>query len=189
VEPVRRAHQLTYLPFVARAVIDAFAVHRACNATFVDGRRVLHEAVHLGIAVDLDFEGLIVPVVHDADGMRLARLAASISDVAARARGRQLRPGEVAGGTFTITNPGPFGTYLSFPIINEPQVAILATDAVRRRVIVDRAHGGGDALAIRPTGMLSLSFDRRVVDEGDATRFLRRVADLVETRDWAAELT
>jgi 2-oxoglutarate dehydrogenase E2 component (dihydrolipoamide succinyltransferase) len=188
VEPVRRAQGLTYLPFVARAVIDGLHDFPRCNATSGDAGFVVHRAVHLGIAVDLAFEGLIVPVVPAAEGMRLSALATAFADVAARARSRQLRPDEVVGGTFTITNPGPYGTWMSMPIINPPQVAILATDGVRRRVVADETLDGADALTIRPLGMLSLSFDRRLIDESYAAAFVRHVADVIASRDWSTEL-
>jgi 2-oxoglutarate dehydrogenase E2 component (dihydrolipoamide succinyltransferase) len=188
VDRVRREHGLTALPFVARAVIDALRVFPRCNATSGDDELVVHREVHLGIAVDLDFEGLVVPVVHRAEEMRLRALAAAIADVAGAARARRLQPDQVAGGTFTITNPGPFGTFLSFPILNHPQVAILATDAVRKRVVVDETGDDTDALTIRPMGMLSLGFDHRVIDGAYAAAFLEHVADIVATRDWSGEL-
>jgi 2-oxoglutarate dehydrogenase E2 component (dihydrolipoamide succinyltransferase) len=188
VDRVRREVGLTALPFVARAVIDALRAFPSCNATTDGERLVVHRAVHLGIAVDLAFDGLVVPVVHDADSMRLRALADAIADLAARARDRRLRPDDVVGGTFTITNPGPFGTFLSFPIVNQPQVAILATDAVRKRVVVGETRDGSDALTIRPTGMLSLSFDHRAVDVAGASAFVARVADILATRDWSTEV-
>jgi 2-oxoglutarate dehydrogenase E2 component (dihydrolipoamide succinyltransferase) len=183
----RGAHgfSLTYLPFVARAVVDALREFRHMNATTTaagDGIR-LSRAVHLGIAVDLDFQGLVVPVVHDADGLRLAALARAINDAATRARAKQLTPDDLAGGTFTITNPGASGTWISFPIINQPQVGILATDGVAKQVIVTN-----DGLSIAPVGHLCLTFDHRAVDGAYAGSFVARVREIVETRDWAAEL-
>jgi pyruvate dehydrogenase E2 component (dihydrolipoamide acetyltransferase) len=188
VERARLVSGFTYLPFVARAAVDALYAFPYCNALSGNDHVVVHRAVHLGIAVDLDFEGLIVPVIRDADGKRLRTLADRIVDVAARARTRRLAPEDVSGGTFTITNPGPFGTFMSMPIINHPQVAILATDAVRKRVVVTEGRDGTDVLAIRPIGMLALGFDSRLIDGAYAAAFVQRVAEIVETRDWSTEL-
>ena len=128
----REGFSLTYLPFVARAFCDTVDDFPNVNASVVDETLVVHRDVHLAIAVDLDFQGLIAPVVRDADGKRLRLIAREIHDLAVRARSRQLTPDEVLGGTFTITNPGPYGTFLTLPIINQPQVAILATDGIRK---------------------------------------------------------
>jgi 2-oxoglutarate dehydrogenase E2 component (dihydrolipoamide succinyltransferase) len=186
IDAARRQAGLTALPFVARAVIDALREYPLMNATTVeDGASVVtHRAVHLGIAVDLDFQGLVVPVVHGADGLRLRALAAAIRDVAARARARKLGPDDLAGGTFTITNPGASGTWISFPVINRPQVGILSTDGVSKLV---RAEGDG-ALRIAPIGHLCCSFDHRAVDGAYAGSFLVRVQEIIETRDWFTEL-
>jgi 2-oxoglutarate dehydrogenase E2 component (dihydrolipoamide succinyltransferase) len=130
IEDARKSEGLTALPFVARAVVDALHRYPLMNAS-VDGESlVVHRSVHLGIAVDLKYEGLVVPDVRDADVLRLHALATSIRDVAALARAKRLMPDDFAGGTFTITNPGASGTWISFPIINQPQVAILSTDGV-----------------------------------------------------------
>jgi len=185
VDTVRRAAGLTALPFVARAVIDALREFPVLNATVdADDTLTMHRAVHLGIAVDLDFRGLVVPVVHDADGLRLRALATAIRDVARRARARQLTADDLAGGTFTITNPGASGTWISFPIINRPQVGILATDGVAKQVVAD----GDGRLRIAPLGHLCLSFDHRVLDGAYAGAFVERVSEIVRTRDWAGEL-
>lgn len=186
IETVRRDARLTGLAFVARAVIDALREYPLLNATTnAEGTGVtVHRSVHLGIAVDLEFKGLVVPVVHDADGLRLRALAAAIRDVAARARARKLTPDDLAGGTFTITNPGASGTWISYPVINRPQVGILATDGVSKQVIVD-ARGG---LLMAPIGHLCLSFDHRALDGAYAGAFVRRVQEIVETRDWTTEL-
>jgi pyruvate/2-oxoglutarate dehydrogenase complex dihydrolipoamide acyltransferase (E2) component len=185
VDAVRRQARLTALAFVARAVIDALREYPLCNATLEgDDALTLHRAVHLGIAVDLDFQGLVVPVVHDADGLRLRALAAAIRDVATRARARKLTPDDLAGGTFTITNPGASGTWISFPVINRPQVGILATDGVSKQVVSD----DDGRLQIAPLGHLCLSFDHRAVEGAYAGSFLRRVQHIVETRDWRSEL-
>ena len=188
VNRVRRDAGITYLPFVARAVIDALREFPLCNATVAGEDITVHDAVNLGIAVDLEHEDLVVPVVHDAHTLRLRALATRIGDVAERARGRHLQPDDVTGGTFTITNPGPFGTIVSMPVINIPQVAILATDAVRPRAVVVRADADADAIAVHPVGVLALGFDHRVVSLTTASAFVARVRDLVEGRDWATEL-
>jgi pyruvate/2-oxoglutarate dehydrogenase complex dihydrolipoamide acyltransferase (E2) component len=186
IDAARGAAGLTALPFVARAVVDALREYPLMNATTAeDGVSVVtHRAVHLGIAVDLDFQGLVVPVVHDADGLRLRALAAAIRDVARRARARKLGPDDLAGGTFTITNPGASGTWISFPVINRPQVGILSTDGVTKLVRTD----GEGALRIAPVGHLCCSFDHRAVDGAYAGSFLTRVQEIVETRDWYTEL-
>jgi pyruvate dehydrogenase E2 component (dihydrolipoamide acetyltransferase) len=169
-------------------VIDAIAAYSHVNATVGDGELVVHRAVHLGVAVDLDHQGLIVPVVHDADRKRIGALADEMADLAARARAKRLAPGDVAGGTFTITNPGPSGTAISVPIIHQPQVAILSTDGVRRRPVVVETGDGTDAIAVHAVGMLGLSFDHRAFDGAYATAFLARVREILETRPWEVEL-
>jgi 2-oxoglutarate dehydrogenase E2 component (dihydrolipoamide succinyltransferase) len=179
---------LTYLPFVATAVVDVLRDYPNLNASVGDGALLVHRDVHLGIAVDLDRQGLIVPVVRQADGQSLRGLARAIADLAERARSRHLSADDVVGGTFTITNPGPFGTLISAPIINQPQVAILSTDGVKRRPVVVRAADGSEAIAIHSVGMLAMSFDHRAVDGAYASAFLRDLAHEIGTRDWAAEL-
>jgi 2-oxoglutarate dehydrogenase E2 component (dihydrolipoamide succinyltransferase) len=179
---------LTYLPFVARAVVDVLRDYPNLNASVGDGTLILHRDVHLGIAVDLDRQGLIVPVVRRADGQSLRGLARAMADLAERARSRRLSADDVVGGTFTITNPGPFGTVITAPIINQPQVAILSTDGVKRRPVVVTGPDGSEAIAIHSVGMLAMSFDHRAVDGAYASAFLRDLAHEIETRDWAAEL-
>ncbi|MGA2211508.1 MAG: dihydrolipoamide acetyltransferase family protein, partial [Acidimicrobiales bacterium] len=179
---------LTFLPFVARAVVDVLRDYPNLNASVGDGALILHKDVHLGIAVDLDRQGLIVPVVRQADGQSLRGLARAVADLAERARSRRLSADDVVGGTFTITNPGPFGTVITAPIINQPQVAILSTDGVKRRPVVVTGPDGTEAIAIHSVGMLAMSFDHRAVDGAYASAFLRDLAREIETRDWAAEL-
>ena len=179
---------LTYLPFIARAVIDAVRDFPHVNASVGDNELIVHRAVHLGIAVDINFEGLIVPVVHDADGKRLRSIAREISDLAIRARSKKLNADEISGGTFTITNPGGHGTLMTAAVINQPQVAILATDGVKKRPVVVELPDGSDAIAIHPVGNLALSFDHRAFDGAYASAFLARCRDILETRDWSQEL-
>ena len=179
---------LTYLPFVSRAVVDALRDFPYVNASVGDNELILHRAVHLGIAVDINFEGLIVPVIHDADGKRLRSIAREISDLATRARSKKLNADEISGGTFTITNPGGFGTLMTAAVINQPQVAILSTDGVKKRPVVVELPDGSDAIAIHPVGNLALSFDHRAFDGAYASAFLARCRDIIETRDWSQEL-
>ena len=188
VDRARRTKKLSYLPFVARALVDAVAEYPQVNASVGDGELLVHHDVHLGIAVDLDHQGLIVPVVRAAQDKRLVALAKEISDLAARARAKRLSPDDVTDGTFTITNPGPSGTTISAPIILQPQVAIMSTDGVKRRPVVVELDGGGEAIVVHATGMLGLSFDHRAVDGAYASAFLARVRDIIETRPWDTEL-
>jgi 2-oxoglutarate dehydrogenase E2 component (dihydrolipoamide succinyltransferase) len=188
VERARRPAKLTYLPFVARAVMDAVGKFPHVNAYVGDGELILHRDVHLGIAVDLDHQGLVVPVVRQANTKRLVTLSAEIADLAGRARARQLTPDDFTGGTFTITNPGPYGTAISAPIIHQPQVAILSTDGVKRRPVVVELDDGTETIAIHAVGMLGLSFDHRAFDGAYAAAFLATVRDTLETRSWDVEL-
>jgi 2-oxoglutarate dehydrogenase E2 component (dihydrolipoamide succinyltransferase) len=179
---------LTYLPFVARATIEALRDFPLLNASVVDDSLVVHSEVNLGIAIDLSHEGLIVPVIHRAEEVTLRGVARRIRDLAERARGRQLNADDIAGGTFSITNDGPFGTYFTVPIINQPQVAILATDGIARRPVVVTQSDGSESIAIHSTGILGVSWDHRAVDGAYVSLFLARVAELLGTRDWSAEL-
>jgi len=197
VERARSAHQqewkqregfaLTYLPFIARAVCDALAEFPHLNASVGEDQLTVHHYVNLGIAVDLDQRGLIVPVIKNADGKRLRQLSREIRDLAERARSKKLTPDDVTGGTFTITNPGPYGTLISAPIINQPQVAILSTDGIKKRPVVVETPAG-DSIAIHPTGTVAMSWDHRAIDGAYASKFLRHIQSVIETRDWEAEL-
>ncbi|HEX6597424.1 MAG TPA: dihydrolipoamide acetyltransferase family protein [Acidimicrobiales bacterium] len=179
---------LTYLPFISRAVIDAIADFPHVNASVGNDELIVHRRIHLGFAVDINFEGLIVPVIHDADGMRLRALARSFSELARKARSRELTADDISGGTFTITNPGPFGTFLTYAVINQPQVAILSTDGIRKKPVAVELPDGTDAVVVHPVGMLGLSFDHRAFDGAYASAFIARVKEILETRDWAQEL-
>jgi pyruvate dehydrogenase E2 component (dihydrolipoamide acetyltransferase) len=178
---------LTYLPFISRAVVDAVRDYPRVNASVGHDELLVHHDVHLGYAVDLDFEGLMVPVVHNADGKRLRALAREVGDLADRARKKTLGPDDISGGTFTLTNLGSYGTTITFPVINQPQVAILSTDGVRKRPVVVETSDG-DAIVIRPVGLLALVWDHRAFDGAYAAAFLRRVREILETRDWSQEL-
>jgi pyruvate/2-oxoglutarate dehydrogenase complex dihydrolipoamide acyltransferase (E2) component len=175
IEAARKQLGLTALPFVARATIAALREHPALNATLEGEGYTQYQAVHLGIAVSLGENGLIVPVVHDAHELSVEGLAARVKDLARRARGGQLNPDEVRGGTFTITNPGQFGSTMATPIINQPQVAILDLEAVVKRPVVISDVDGNDSIAIRPMTILGLSWDHRALDGAQAAQFLAAV--------------
>jgi 2-oxoglutarate dehydrogenase E2 component (dihydrolipoamide succinyltransferase) len=181
----REGHSLTYLPFIARATCDALGAHPLVNASVSEdvSEVTYHHYVNLGIAVATDY-GLIVPVVKDADALTIVGLARAIRDLAAKARDRKLNPDDVGGSTFTITNPGPFGSYVSLPVINQPNVAILSTEAVEKRVVVV-----DDMIAIRHRMFLSMSWDHRLLDGADAMRFLVRLKENLETWDFSHEVT
>jgi pyruvate/2-oxoglutarate dehydrogenase complex dihydrolipoamide acyltransferase (E2) component len=178
----REGFKLTYMPFVARAVTEALVAHPMVNAELRGEEIVLRHYVNLGIAVSIE-GGLIVPVVKGADAMNLIGLARAINDVAVRARSKQLNPDEVHGHTFSITNPGPFGSLISVPIINQPNTGILSFDAIQKRpVVID------DAIAIRHMVYLSMSWDHRTIDGALATQFLTRVKNDLEGWDFAEDL-
>jgi 2-oxoglutarate dehydrogenase E2 component (dihydrolipoamide succinyltransferase) len=178
---------LTYLPFISRALVDAIAEFPHMNASIDGDNLVVHGYVDLGIAVDLDYQGLLVPVVRDADSKRLRAIARDVNDLATRARARKLGPNEIQGATFTITNNGSAGSVLTMPIINQPQVAILSTDAIVRRPVVVEVEGS-ESIAIHPVGNLAMAWDHRAFDGAYAGRFLSRIKQMLETHDWSAEL-
>jgi 2-oxoglutarate dehydrogenase complex dihydrolipoamide succinyltransferase (E2) component len=175
----RRGVSLTYLAFVARAVVEALEEYPIVNASVEGDEIVYHDDVNLGIAVALE-SGLIVPVIPRSQRLSLEGMAAAIADVAGRARDRKLTPDEVQGGTFTITNPGQFGAVLATPIINQPQVAILDLEAIVKRPVVVTSEGQ-DAIAVRPMAYLPLSWDHRALDGADAARFLGAIKEKLET--------
>src|SRR6056297_3080012 len=179
---------LTYLPFIARAVIDGLSEFPHLNASVGENDLIVHNFVDLGIAVDLDYDGLLAPVVRDAETKRLAAIASEISDLAERARTRKLTPDEISGGTFTLSNNGSAGSVLTMPIINQPQVGIISTDAIVRKPVVTTGRDGGEAIAIHPVGNLAMSWDHRAFDGAYAARFLSRVKEILESKDWSTEL-
>lgn len=179
---------LTYLPFISRAIVDALREFPHLNASIDGDNLIVHGYVDLGIAVDLDYAGLLVPVVRNADGKRIRAIAREINDLASRARNRKLLPDEIQGGTFTISNNGSAGSVLTMPIINQPQVAIMSTDAIVRKPVVVTSLDGSESIAIHPVGNLSMSWDHRAFDGAYAGRFLARVKQILETQDWSAEL-
>jgi 2-oxoglutarate dehydrogenase E2 component (dihydrolipoamide succinyltransferase) len=174
-----RGVNLTYLAFIAKAVAESLRKHPALNAAVAQDATIFRREINLGIAVALDW-GLIVPVVRHADELSLAGLARAINDLGERARSKKLSPDEVQHGTFTITNPGVFGSYAGLPIINQPQVAILGVGTIEKRAAVITQPDGTDAIAPRLQGMLTMSFDHRVVDGADADRFLADVKKTLE---------
>ena len=198
IERVRRSHggefksdegfSLTYLPFICRALSEVIHDYPHVNASVDGDTLIVHRDVHLGIAVDLDFHGLVAPNIRSADGKRLRLIAREIRDLASRAKTKQLRPDEVLGGTFTITNMGTFGTALTLPIINQPQVAILAADGVHKKPVVVEGPDGEDSIVIHHVGMVSLAWDHRAFDGAYAAAFLRDLKGVLETHDWISEL-
>jgi pyruvate/2-oxoglutarate dehydrogenase complex dihydrolipoamide acyltransferase (E2) component len=181
VAAARAQSGLTYLPYVARATIDALAEFPALNATLQDGTVTTYDGVHLGIAVSLGDDGLIVPVIRDAQELSVEGLARRIKDLAQRARAGELSPDEVRGGSFTITNPGGYGSIMATPVINQPQVAILDTEAVVKRAVVVTDELGNDSIAVRPMTYLCLSWDHRALDGVLAARFLGSVRKNLES--------
>jgi pyruvate dehydrogenase E2 component (dihydrolipoamide acetyltransferase) len=187
VERLRVSASLSYLPFVARAVCRAIPEFPHVNASVRGDSLVVHQRVNLGIAVDLEREGLVAPVIKDAANMTVRELAIAIHRLAERARQGTLTPDDLSEGTYTLSNSGSFGTLITAPIIYQPQVAILSTDGVKKRpVVIERPEG--DAIEIRPVGVLAQCFDHRAFDGAYSAAFLRRVQDILERADFAAEL-
>jgi 2-oxoglutarate dehydrogenase E2 component (dihydrolipoamide succinyltransferase) len=179
----RHGVKLTYLPFLTRATVDALLAFPMVNAEFRGDDIMVRRYVNMGIAVSYD-QGLIVPVIRGADGMNSVGIARAIADLAARARSHELQPEEATGATFTITNPGPYGSLLSVPIINQPNSGILSIDGIQKRPVVVEE----DAIAVRHMVYISMSWDHRVIDGEVATRFLARVKQNLETWDFSEDL-
>jgi 2-oxoglutarate dehydrogenase E2 component (dihydrolipoamide succinyltransferase) len=172
--------KLTYLPFVMKALIEGLKKYPIINSSVWGDQVVYKKDINIGIAVALDW-GLIVPVVRNADEKSLLGLARAVQDLSDRARLKQLKPDEVAGGTITITNPGGYGGLIGTPIINQPQVAILGMGVIKKRpVVID------DAIAIRQIGILGLSFDHRIIDGAIADQFLAHVRDVIEAAEYTS---
>lgn len=201
IEKVRSAHKasfkaaegfsLTYLPFILRATVDALAAFPAVNSLFdiEAGTQTFNKAVNMGIAVDLDQKGLVVPTIRDADSMTLKGAARAIRNIATKARANELGPDEFSGSTFAITNPGPYGSFMSAPIINVPNSAILSTDTISKRAVVVGMPDGSDAIGIHHVGYLGLTWDHRVFDGSTAVMFLNHIKTNLETWDWEQELS
>ncbi len=195
IEEVRHRHKerfrqeegtsLTYLPFIARATCDALRAFPVVNASLdISAKtRILHHYVNLGIAVDLAEQGLVVPVIRNADGLNVRGLARAIRAVADKATSGTFTHDDLAGSTFTITNPGPAGDYASAPIINQPNSAILSTN-----VVSPRPTAVGDAVAVHHMTILGFSYDHRAFDGVTGSRFLAFIRDALQDRDWVAEL-
>lgn len=183
----REGFSLNYLPFVARAVCDAIVEFPFVNAHVEENSLVVYDQVNLAIAVDLNFEGLVAPVIQNASSMTAVEIARSIAGLAAKARANQLTPDDHLGATYTISNNGSFGTLFTTPIINQPQVAILSTDSVTKRPVVVE-HDGEDHLVIRPVGIVTQAFDHRAIDGAYSAAFLRKVKEIIETKNWEAAL-
>ncbi|MFN2489793.1 MAG: dihydrolipoamide acetyltransferase family protein [Actinomycetota bacterium] len=183
----REGFNLTYMAFLGRVICDTLLEMPEINATFDEENQanLVKHYVNLGIAVALEGGGLIVPVVKEADEKNLVGLARGINDIVMRARSKKLSPDDLTGGTFTITNPGPFGSVISVPIIPRGQSAILGFEAIQKRVVVTK----DDAIAIRSMGFLSLSWDHRTIDGAEAARFLGRLKEKIETTDYSPDLS
>ena len=186
----REGFSLTYLPFISRATVDALNAFPVVNSSLdLPNRvRIMHGGVNLGIAIDLNEDGLVVMTLRGADGLRLRGIAREARRLADKARAGKIDPDDLAGSTFTITNPGPFGSFMSAPIINVPNVAILSTDTVVKRPVVVTDKDGNDAIAIHHIGYLGMSWDHRAFDGSTAVMFLNRIKQNLETWDWEQEL-
>src|SRR5882762_8843598 len=182
----REQSSLSYLPFVARAVALALAEFPHLNAHVAADSLTVYRAINLSLAVDLDRGGLVAPVIKNVAALRVPEIARAISGIAERARSNTLKPDDMTEGTYSLTNNGSFGTFITAPIINQPQVAILSIDGVHRRpwVVTDDT---GERIEIRPVGVLAHSFDHRAVDGAYSGAYLRRVKQILESREWIGE--
>jgi len=181
-----KGYSLTYLPFVARAVCLALAEFPKVNASVDDNALLVHETINLAIAIDLNHEGLVAPVVRNAADLSVSKLSESFNELAGRAKTKSLAPDELQGGTYTVSNPGPFGTLFTAPIINQPQVGILSMDAVKKRAHVVETKDG-DSIEIRPIGVLAHSFDHRAIDGAYSAAYLQKLKSIIEDTDWNSE--
>ena len=183
----KQGFSLTYLPFIAHAVCKAISDFPCINGSVVGESLHIHKNINLGIAVDLGEEGLVVPVIQSASGLSISQLALAINDIATKARAGTLTGSDFMGATYTLTNNGSTGTFITAPIISQPQVAILSTDGIRKKPVVIESNKG-DEIVIRPIGVLAQSFDHRAIDGAYSGAFLSRVKKILEETDWAAEL-
>jgi pyruvate dehydrogenase E2 component (dihydrolipoamide acetyltransferase) len=176
--------KLSYMPFVIKAVAAALKAHPKVNAS-IDGTDIVYKKhINVGIAVALE-RGLVVPVIRDADQLSLTGIAKTGNDLADRARTKKLSPDELEGGTFTITNPGVFGSLFGTPIINQPQVAILGLGAIEKRPVVMQDDNGNDAIAIRTMAYMPITYDHRLIDGADADHFMNDIKKMIEEDSWA----
>ena len=172
--------KLTYLPFIIKAVVDGIKAFPVMNASVANDTIIYRKQVNIGVAVALDW-GLIVPVIKHADDLSITGITRTLNDLAGRARAKRLNPEEVQGGTFTITNPGVFGSLMGTPIINQPQVAILGVGTIEKRPKVMTGPDGEDVIAIRTCSYFSISFDHRIIDGAVADQFMAHVKKTIET--------
>ncbi|MFZ5808458.1 MAG: dihydrolipoamide acetyltransferase family protein [Chloroflexota bacterium] len=178
---LQQGANLTYTAYFVSAVVAALKAYPLVNSSFTAEGILIHPQINIGIAASLGEDGLIVPVLKNADSLSLLGLARAINDLAQRARSRQLKPDEVKGGTFTITNHGTGGSLFATPIIHQPQCAILGVGAIQKRVVVIADENGNDMLAVRPMVYLTLTFDHRILDGASADWFLAKVVDVLQT--------
>jgi 2-oxoglutarate dehydrogenase E2 component (dihydrolipoamide succinyltransferase) len=179
----RDGANLTFTAYFVAAVTAALKAYPMVNSSWADEGIRLHRAINIGMATSLGDAGLIVPVIKSADGLSLLGIARAVNDLANRARARQLKPDEVQGGTFTITNHGTSGSLFATPIINQPQCGILGVGMMQKRVVVVTDAAGNDSIAIRPMVYLGLTFDHRILDGATADYFLGKVVEALQ--DWS----
>lgn len=181
-----KGYSLTYLPFVARAVCRALADFPRINGSVDGDALIVHSDINLAIAIDLNHEGLVAPVVRNAASLTVSKLAEAFSDLVTRAKTKKLTSDDLQGGTYTLSNPGPYGTLFTPPIINQPQVGILSMDAVKKRAqVIESAQG--DSIAIRPVGILAHSFDHRAIDGAYSAAYMQALKSIIEDTDWNNE--
>ena len=183
----REGVKLSFLPFFAKAAVEALKIHPILNASVEDDEIVYHPTENLGVAVDAE-RGLTVPVIKNAGDLNLGGLARQISDLAERTRANKLSPDDITGGTFTLTNTGSRGALFDTPIINQPQVGVLATGAVVKRPVVVTDDTGSEGIAIRSMMFLALTYDHRIVDGADAARYLTSVKERIEAGQFEGDL-
>ena len=182
-----KGYSLTYLPFISRAITMAIKEFPHVNSSVVGDGIQIHSLVNLGIAVDLNFQGLVVPVIKDCANKSVGQIAADIKVMSTKARDKKLTPDDMSGATYTISNSGPFGTMMTASIISQPQVAIMSTDGIKKRpVVIESEHG--DTIGIRPVGILAQSFDHRAFDGAYSAAFLNHVRQIIEQTDWASQI-
>ena len=182
---------LTYLPFIAKAVVSALREYPVINSSFDLDKEIhtIHEQISLGIAVDINQEGLLVGTIKEADSYNLTGMARKISEISTLLRNKSFKLDDVSGSTFTISNNGSFNSFLTSPIINQPNVAILSTESVKKRPVVVEMDDGSDSISIRHIGILSLTWDHRVFDGSTALLFLNSIKNRIESTDWSKEIS
>ena len=186
----KEGFSLTFLPFISVATINALREFPVVNSSFDLANNVheLHDFINLGIAVDLNREGLLVGTIKDSDSFNLRGLARKITEVSSQLRNKEYGLEDVTGSTFTISNNGSFNSFITSPIINQPNVAILSTESIKKKPVVIESPDGSDSIAIRNTGVLSLTWDHRVFDGSTALMFLNNIKDQLENHTWSEDL-